>query len=69
MPKILEGMGSEGKPIVLALKRLQERFPTSDKKKIGKAGAGLEALIQTRNPESLVEPEKPHVAVRVIVLE
>ena len=47
IPKVLEGMGPEGKPIVLALKRVQERDPTFDERKIGNAGADLKTQIQS----------------------
>jgi hypothetical protein len=46
IPKVLEGMGPEGEPIVLALKRVQKRFDSFDRKRIGKPGADLEARIQ-----------------------
>jgi hypothetical protein len=46
IPKILEGLGKQGKPIVLAMKRVQERFGSFEKKRIGKAGANLEQMIR-----------------------
>ena len=46
IPKVLEGLGPEGEPIVLALKRVQKRFDSFDRKRIGKAGADLETQIQ-----------------------
>lgn len=46
VPKILSGLGEEGKPVVSALKRIQQRFSSFDVKRIGKAGANLEETIQ-----------------------
>ncbi|MFK7852211.1 MAG: DUF6288 domain-containing protein [Akkermansiaceae bacterium] len=46
IPKVLQGLGAEGKPIVRALKRIQERFDSFDQKRVGKAGQDLEIQIQ-----------------------
>lgn len=46
IPKVLAGLGKEGKPVVQALKRVQKRFASFEKKRIGKAGAELEKQIQ-----------------------
>lgn len=45
VPKILGGFGEEGKPIVMALKRIQKRFTSFESKRIGKEGADLEKTI------------------------
>ena len=47
IPKVLAGLGKEGKPVVQALKRMQKRFGTFDPKRVGKAGAQLEEQIQS----------------------
>ncbi|MEN8866977.1 MAG: DUF6288 domain-containing protein [Akkermansiaceae bacterium] len=44
--KVLSGLGKEGQPIVLALKRIQKRFSSFEGKRIGKAGADLEKKIK-----------------------
>lgn len=46
VPKVLSGLGKEGKAIVLALKRIQKRFSSFEGKRIGKTGADLEKMIQ-----------------------
>jgi hypothetical protein len=40
-------MGEEGKPVVQALKRVQKRFESFDRKRVGKAGPQLEEQIQS----------------------
>ena len=47
IPKVLAGMGEEGKPVVQALKRVQKRFESFDRKRVGKAGPQLEEQIQS----------------------
>lgn len=47
IPKILEGMREEGKPVVQALKRVLKRYGDFEPKRTGKAGDGLEKQIQT----------------------
>ncbi|MGC6567020.1 MAG: DUF6288 domain-containing protein [Akkermansiaceae bacterium] len=56
IPKVLEGLGPKGKPIVQALKRVLERFDTFDKKRSGKAREELKAQIQS----TIEDWEKQH---------
>ena len=56
VPKILDGLGKEGQPIVLALKRIQKRFGSFDMKRIGKAGADIEKTIM----KSITDWEAKH---------
>ena len=46
IPKVLDGMGPEGRPIAQALRRVLARYDSFDRKKIGKAGADLEQQIR-----------------------
>ncbi|MDB2640166.1 DUF6288 domain-containing protein [Akkermansiaceae bacterium] len=45
IPKVLESLGEEGQPIVLALKRVQKRFRRFEGKRMGKDAANLERAI------------------------
>lgn len=54
IPKVLAGLGAEGKPIVAAMKRVLARFDTFDQKKTGKGGVEMKAKIQ----EAIEEWEK-----------
>ncbi len=45
IPKLLADLGREGQPVILALKRLQKRYPSFDRKRVGKAGKDLEVQI------------------------
>ncbi|MDC0279860.1 hypothetical protein OAK78_03135, partial [Akkermansiaceae bacterium] len=45
IPKVLESLGEEGQPIVLALKRVQKRFRRFEGERMGKDAANLERAI------------------------
>ncbi len=45
IPTLLADLGREGQPVVLALKRVQKRYPSFDGRRIGKAGKDLEVQI------------------------
>ncbi len=47
IPKILEGLGAEGEPIVAAMRRVLARFDTFDQRKVGNKGVEMKAIIES----------------------